>query len=104
MGPCIKIGGMVISVVLMSSSSSPSCIGVVLDGISSSSPKYNRKSEMLNVGLTPKSGGNSSLYALSLIFSRTLKGSAALGISLDFSTLEIALFSNAPILDHPVQV
>src|SRR6266540_7403717 len=39
---------------------------------------------MLNVGLTPKSRGNSSLYSLSLIFSRTLKGPTALGISLDF--------------------
>src|SRR3954470_18568626 len=39
---------------------------------------------MLNVGLTvPKSAGNSSLYALSLILSNTLKGPAARGINLD---------------------
>src|SRR3954468_1826494 len=39
---------------------------------------------MLNVGLTvPKSAGNSSLYALSFIFSNTLKGPAARGINLD---------------------
>jgi hypothetical protein len=31
--------GMIVVEVLMSSSSSPSCIDVVLDGISSSSPK-----------------------------------------------------------------
>src|SRR6266498_3559999 len=39
---------------------------------------------MLNVGLTPKSAGNSSLYALSLILSNTLKGPSALGSNLDF--------------------
>jgi hypothetical protein len=39
---------------------------------------------MLNVGLTPNSGGNSSLYALSLIFSIILKGPSAQNISLDF--------------------
>jgi hypothetical protein len=49
----------------------------VLDGISSSSPKYRRKSEMLNMGLTPKYIQISSLYALSLIFSSTLKGPTA---------------------------
>src|SRR3954471_7082859 len=39
---------------------------------------------MLNVGLTvPKYAGNSSLYALSFIFSNTLKGLAARGINLD---------------------
>jgi hypothetical protein len=41
---------------------------------------YRHKSEMLNVGLTPKSAGSSSLYALSLILSSTLKRD----ISLDF--------------------
>src|SRR6266498_2020443 len=39
---------------------------------------------MLNVGLTLKAVGNSSLYALSLIFSNTLKGPSALGSNLDF--------------------
>src|SRR3954462_14029532 len=39
---------------------------------------------MLNVGLTvPKSAGNSSLYALSFIFSNTLRGPAAHEINLD---------------------
>src|SRR3954466_10117988 len=38
---------------------------------------------MLNVGLTPKSAGSSSLYALSLIFCKTLKGPSARGINLD---------------------
>jgi hypothetical protein len=39
---------------------------------------------MLNVGLTvPKSAGSSSLYALSLIFSMTLKGPSTRGINLD---------------------
>src|SRR5215203_1704667 len=39
---------------------------------------------MLNVGLTgPNSAGSSSLYALSFIFSNTLKGPAARGMSLD---------------------
>src|SRR3954462_5112636 len=43
---------------------------------------------MLNVGLTvPKSTGNSSLYALSFIFSNTLKGPAARGINLDLRKL-----------------
>jgi hypothetical protein len=39
---------------------------------------------MLNVGLTPNSGGNSILYVLLLIFSRILKGPSAQDISLDF--------------------
>ena len=39
---------------------------------------------MLNVGLTRNSGGNSSLYALSFIFSKILYGPAARGINLDF--------------------
>ena len=38
---------------------------------------------MLKVGLTPKSAGSSSLYALSFIFSNTLKGPSARGISFD---------------------
>src|SRR4051812_240374 len=38
---------------------------------------------MLNVGLTPNSAGSSSLYALSLIFCKTLKGPSARGINLD---------------------
>src|SRR3954464_13783806 len=38
---------------------------------------------MLNVGLTPKAAGSSSLYALSLIFCKTLKGPSARGINLD---------------------
>src|SRR4051812_47105057 len=39
---------------------------------------------MLNVGLTvPKSAGNSSLYALSFIFSNTLKRQVARDINLD---------------------
>jgi hypothetical protein len=59
---------------------------------------------MLKLGLTPNSRGNSSLYALSLILARILKGPAARDISLDFLNLEIALFSNAAILNHPVQV
>jgi hypothetical protein len=46
------------------------------------------------MGLTPNSGGNSSLYALSLIFSRILKGSSAKDISLDFSNQEIILFAS----------
>jgi hypothetical protein len=39
---------------------------------------------MLKLGLTPNSGDNSSLYALSLILARILKGLAARDISLDF--------------------
>jgi hypothetical protein len=39
---------------------------------------------MLKLGLTPNSGGNSSLYALSLILARILKGPVAQDISLDF--------------------
>jgi hypothetical protein len=39
---------------------------------------------MLKLGLTPNSGGNSSLYVLSLILARILKGPAARDISLDF--------------------
>src|SRR3954463_13954975 len=39
---------------------------------------------MLNVGLTPTSAGSSSLYALSLIFCKTLNGPSARGINLDF--------------------
>jgi hypothetical protein len=39
---------------------------------------------MLKLGLTPNSGGNSSLYALSLILARILKGTTARDISLDF--------------------
>jgi hypothetical protein len=70
--------------VAMSSSSSPSCIWVVLDSSSSSTRKYGFKSAMLNVGLTPKSTGRSSLYALSLIHSSTLNGPSARGINLDF--------------------
>jgi hypothetical protein len=69
--------GMIVAEVLMSSSSYPSCIDDVLDGVSSSSPKYGCKFEMLKLGLTPNSGGNSSLYALSLILARILKGPAA---------------------------
>src|SRR3990170_2154094 len=38
---------------------------------------------MLKVGLTPKSAGCSSLYALSFILSNTLKGPSACGISFD---------------------
>jgi hypothetical protein len=76
--------GVVVSSVVMSSSSSPSRIDVALDRTSSYSPKYGRKSGMLNVGLTPNSGGNSSLYALSLIFLRILKEPSTRDISLDF--------------------
>jgi hypothetical protein len=65
-GPCI------VCIAVMSSSSSPYRIGVILDLRSSSSPIYGFKYEMLKVGLIPKSGGNSSVYALSLIFARTL--------------------------------
>jgi hypothetical protein len=43
---------------------------------------------MLKLGLTPNSGGNSSLYALSLILAKILKGSAAQDISLDFLNSE----------------
>jgi hypothetical protein len=39
---------------------------------------------MLNVGQIPKSGDNSSLFALSLIFLVILKGPAAHDISFDF--------------------
>jgi hypothetical protein len=39
---------------------------------------------MLKLGLTLNSGGNSSLYALSLILARILKGPATRDISLDF--------------------
>ena len=42
---------------------------------------------MLKVGLTPKSTGSSSLYALSFIFSNTLKGRSARGISFDLRRL-----------------
>src|SRR3954468_10186539 len=42
---------------------------------------------MLKLGLTPKSAGNSSLYALSFIFSNTLKGPSARGISFDLRKL-----------------
>src|SRR3954462_14332757 len=42
---------------------------------------------MLKVGLTPKSVGSSSLYALSFIFSNTLKGPSARGISFDLRKL-----------------
>jgi hypothetical protein len=83
-GPSISTEGMIVDEVLMSSSSFPSYIDIVLDAISSSSPKYGRKSEMLKLGLTPNSGGNPSLYALSLILARILKGPAARDISLDF--------------------
>src|SRR3954464_1385324 len=38
---------------------------------------------MLNVGLTRKSAGSSSSYALSLIFCKTLKGPSARCINLD---------------------
>src|ERR1041384_1535562 len=37
-----------------------------------------------NSNTNPKIGGNSSLYALSLIFSSILKGPAPRGMSLDF--------------------
>jgi hypothetical protein len=43
---------------------------------------------MLNLGLTPNSEGNPSLYALSLILARILKGLAAQDISLDFLNSE----------------
>jgi hypothetical protein len=39
---------------------------------------------MLNLELTPNLGGNSSLYALSLILAKILKGPATRDISLDF--------------------
>jgi hypothetical protein len=39
---------------------------------------------MLMLGLTPNSGGNSSLYALLLILALILKGPAVRDISLDF--------------------
>src|SRR5215216_752373 len=42
---------------------------------------------MLKVGLTPKSAGNSNLYALSFIFSNTLKGPSARGMSFDLRKL-----------------
>jgi hypothetical protein len=87
-GPNILTEGIIVAEILMSTSSSPSCIDVVLDDISSSSPNSGHKSEMLKRGLTPKSGGNSSLYALSLILERILKGPAARDISLDFLNSE----------------
>jgi hypothetical protein len=43
---------------------------------------------MLKLGLTPNTGGNSSLCALSLILARILKGPAARDISLDFLNSE----------------
>jgi hypothetical protein len=43
---------------------------------------------MLKLRLTPNSGGNSSLYALSLILARILKGPATQDISLDFLNSE----------------
>jgi hypothetical protein len=42
---------------------------------------------MLNVGLTPNSGGNLSLYALLLFFSKILKGPSTRKKSLDFLKL-----------------
>src|SRR6187399_2965874 len=42
---------------------------------------------ILNVGLTPKSAGSSSLYALSFSFSNTLKGPSTRGISFDLRKL-----------------
>src|SRR3989337_3172681 len=42
---------------------------------------------MLKVGLTPKSAGSSSVYALSFIVSNTLKGPSARGISFDLRKL-----------------
>jgi hypothetical protein len=57
------------------------------------------------MGLTPNSGGNSSLYALSFIFSRILKGPAARGMTLDFfSNLETYLFSNETTPNHQVSI
>jgi hypothetical protein len=47
---------------------------------------------MLKLGLTPNSGGNSSLYVLSLILARILKGTAAQDISLYFLNSENRYF------------
>src|SRR4051812_1139425 len=44
---------------------------------------------MLKVGLTPKSAGSPSLYALSFIFSNTLKGPSTRGISFDLRKLGV---------------
>ena len=56
--------------------------------MSSSYPKYGFKSAMLNEGFTvPNSAESSSLYALSLIHSNTLKGPAARGINFDLRKL-----------------
>jgi hypothetical protein len=92
--------GVVVSIVVMSSSSSPSRIDVALDRTSSYSLKYGRKYEILNVGLTPNFGGNSSLYALSLIFLRILKEPSTRDISLDFLKLENHSFLNSILLIH----
>ena len=57
----IDVGGVVVSVEVMSSSLSPSWNGVVLDSSSSSFPIYDFKSETLKVGLAPKFVGRSNL-------------------------------------------
>ena len=67
----------------MSSLSSSFWSEVILESGSSYSPKYGFKSEMLKVELTLNSGGNSSLYTLSFIFSIILKEVATLDINLD---------------------
>jgi hypothetical protein len=58
---------------------------------------------MLNVGLTPKSTGRSSLYALSLIHSSTLNGPSARGINLDFLKTGNLSFLGATKPIHQVQ-
>jgi thiol:disulfide interchange protein len=78
----------------------PLLIGVILDLCSCSSPMYGFKSEILKVGLIQKPGGNYIVYALSLIFARTLQGPAARGLSLDFFKLGNLSFSNEPTPNH----